>query len=258
MESSTLIVKNLHVQINGKEILKGLDLTVRSGEIHAIMGPNGSGKSTLAHVLLGHPSFSVSKGTILFGKHDLLKLPPNKRAQLGLFLSFQYPFEVQGLGLNKFLFHAYKGRFPQEKINPLELQKKIKEVSEELHFSPAFSKRDLNVGFSGGEKKRSEVLQLRLFKPSLAVLDETDSGLDIDSLKLVSEVVNKMRSPSFSALVITHYKRILDYLKPDFVHVLYDGKLVLSDGLELADALEQKGYTGLLHEKGISIQGLQE
>ncbi len=253
MAAGVLEVRNLHAQIEGKEILKGLDLTVRPGEIHALMGPNGSGKSTFASVLMGHPKFSVSQGSIRFGGKELNELSPTERAKLGLFLSFQYPFEVQGLSLSKFLFHAYKARFPSEKISPLDFQKKLKALLEELRMEPSFSGRDLNVGFSGGEKKRSEILQLKLLKPSLAVLDETDSGLDIDSLKLVAESVDKMRSPHFSAIVITHYKRILNYLKPDFVHILYHGKLVASGGPELADQIEQHGYRELLKEKGIEV-----
>lgn len=253
MGRNALVVRNLHAQIEGKEILKGLDLTIHSGEIHAIMGPNGSGKSTFASVLMGHPKFLVSQGSIRFDGKELNEMPPTERARLGLFLSFQYPFEVQGLSLSKFLFHAYKARFPGEKISPLDFQKKLRALLEELHMDPSFSGRDLNVGFSGGEKKRSEILQLKLLKPTLAILDETDSGLDIDSLKLVAESVDKMRSPQFSAIVITHYKRILNYLKPDFVHILYHGKLVASGGSELADQLEQHGYRQLLKEKGIEV-----
>lgn len=253
MDSKSLVVKDLHANIGDKEILKGFGITVKSGEVHAIMGPNGSGKSTFASVLLGHPKFEVTKGTIVFEGHDLVDLSPNERAKLGLFLSFQYPFEVQGLGMGKFLYAAYKARFPEEKMTPLAFQQKLKGILSELHMDASFGTRDLNVGFSGGEKKRAEILQLKMLRPRLAVLDETDSGLDIDSLKLVSEAVQEMRSPEFSAIVITHYKRILNYLKPDFVHVMYNGQIVESGGAELAERLEQHGYRGLLKEKGIAL-----
>lgn len=251
--SNGLAVTNLHAKIESKEILKGFSIHVKPGEVHAIMGPNGSGKSTFASVLMGHPKFEVTDGDLSFDGSDLAQLSPDERAKLGLFLSFQYPFEVQGLGFGKFLFAAYKSRFPEEKISPLAFSQKLKSVLSELHMKPDFSSRDLNVGFSGGEKKRAEILQLKLLKPRLAVLDETDSGLDIDSLKLVAETVQSMRSPQFSALVITHYKRILNYLKPDFVHVMYDGKIVASGGPELAERLEQQGYKELLKEKGIKV-----
>ncbi|MFH0954658.1 MAG: Fe-S cluster assembly ATPase SufC [Candidatus Micrarchaeota archaeon] len=253
MVSHSLIVKNLHAKVGEKEILKGFNLSVKAGEIHAIMGPNGSGKSTFASVLMGHPKFEVTKGSIVFEDRNLADLSPDERAKLGLFLSFQYPFEVQGLGMGKFLYAAYKARFPEEKMTPLAFQQKLKAILSELHMDASFGTRDLNVGFSGGEKKRAEILQLKLLRPRLAVLDETDSGLDIDSLKLVAQSLDSMRSPDFSAVVITHYKRILNYLKPDFVHVLYDGRIVESGGAELAERLEQQGYRVLLAEKGIAI-----
>jgi len=248
-----LVVTNLHAGIESKEILKGFGITVKPGEVHAIMGPNGSGKSTFASVLMGHPKFEVTDGRMHFNGSDLLELSPDARARLGLFLSFQYPFEVAGLSVAKFLFAAYKARFPEEKILPLLFQQKLKALLSELRMDPSFSGRDLNVGFSGGEKKRAEILQLKLLRPRLAVLDETDSGLDIDSLKLVAESVNALRSPDFSAIVITHYKRILNYLKPDFVHVIYDGCVVASGGHELADRLESQGYHALLKENGIEL-----
>jgi Fe-S cluster assembly ATP-binding protein len=258
VSSNSLVIRNLHAGVNGQEILNGLDLQIRPGEIHALMGPNGSGKSTLASVLMGNPRFVVSNGRIELNGKSVLGMTPDQRARLGLFLSFQYPFEVPGLSMGKFLFHAYQARFPNEKISPLQFRQKLNAVLAELRMDPSFGGRDLNVGFSGGEKKRCEILQLRLLNPSLAVLDETDSGLDIDSLKLVAETVNKMRSKEFSCLVITHYQRILDYLKPDFVHVLYNGKMVVSGGPELAEELEGKGYRQLFQEKGIAVPAVLE
>ncbi len=252
MVESGLRVKSLHASIGEKEILKGFGISVKPGEVHAIMGPNGSGKSTFASVLMGHPKFEVTNGSLFYDDHDLSELSPDERAKLGLFLSFQYPFEVQGLGFGKFLFAAYKTRFPNEKLTPLAFSQKLKIVLSELHMNPDFSSRELNVGFSGGEKKRAEIVQLKLLKPRLAVLDETDSGLDIDSLKIVAQAVESLRQPDFSAVVITHYKRILNYLKPDFVHVMFDGQIVESGGPELAERLEQNGYKGLLFEKGIA------
>jgi Fe-S cluster assembly ATP-binding protein len=251
---SLLEVSDLHCRIGEKEILRGIDLTVNKGEVHAIMGPNGSGKSTLSSVLLGHPKFEVTKGKIHFQGKDLADLDTDERARLGLFLSFQYPFEVQGLGFSKFLFAAYKARFPGKKMSPLDFQKLLAEKSAVLHMPPEFTRRELNVGFSGGEKKRAEILQMMVLEPALAILDETDSGLDIDSLKLVAEAVHKLRSPESSAVVITHYKRILNYLKPDFVHVLFEGRIVASGDMSLADELESNGYKNLLKRQGIEAQ----
>ncbi|MBS3061109.1 MAG: Fe-S cluster assembly ATPase SufC [Candidatus Diapherotrites archaeon] len=246
-----LSVKDLHAQIDGKNILNGIDLSVKKGEVHAIMGPNGSGKSTLSNVIMGHPKFVVTKGSISFEGKDVLELSPDKRSRLGLFLSFQYPFEVQGLGFSKFLFSAYKARFPNKKISVLDFQKLLKSKAEALHMTPEFTKRELNVGFSGGEKKRAEILQLMMLEPKLAILDETDSGLDIDSLKLVAESVNRLRGPDFSAIVITHYKRILNYLKPDVVHVLSEGRIVASGDMSLADELEANGYKTVLQKSAM-------
>ncbi|MDO8624547.1 MAG: Fe-S cluster assembly ATPase SufC [Candidatus Diapherotrites archaeon] len=245
---SLLKVSNLHCTIEGKEILKGIDLEINKGEVHAIMGPNGSGKSTLSNVLLGHPKFVVTEGSVSFNGVDLLALDTDERARMGLFLSFQYPFEVQGLGFSKFVYQAYKARFPDQKSSVLDFQKLLAQRARELRIPPEFTKRELNVGFSGGEKKRAEILQMLMLQPELAILDETDSGLDIDSLKLVAESVNKLRAPDFSAVVITHYKRILNYLKPDFVHVLYEGKIVASGGMSMADDLEAHGYKNMMDD----------
>ncbi len=246
-----LKISDLHASIDGKEILKGINLSVKAGEVHAVMGPNGSGKSTLSNVLMGHPKYTVTKGSVLWNGKKLLNESADARARNGLFLSFQYPFEVQGLGFSKFLYAAYKARFPDRKTSVLDFQKKLREKTESLAMSGEFTRRELNVGFSGGEKKRAEILQMLMLEPRLAILDETDSGLDIDSLKLVAESVNKMRSPDFSAIVITHYSRILNYLKPDFVHVLYDGRMVASGDMSLCHELESKGYKELLESHGV-------
>lgn len=246
-----LAIKDLHASIKNKPILKGLTLTIQPGEVHAIMGPNGSGKSTLSNVIMGHPHYEVTSGSVTFDGQNVLAMEPDARAKLGLFLSFQYPFEIPGLSFSKFLYQSYKQVHPEEKIGILDFQKIIKSKVNELAMKEDFTKRELNVGFSGGEKKRAEILQMMVLKPRMAILDETDSGLDIDSLKLVSESVNKMKSPTFSALVITHYKRILNYLEPDFVHVLVDGKIIESGDKTLADQLEEKGYQWLLKEKGL-------
>jgi len=251
MAEKILEVKDLHVKVEGKEILKGVNLAINQGEVHALMGPNGAGKSTLSNVLMGHPKYEVTRGSIRFLDNDLLEMGSSERAVAGMFLSFQHPFEVQGLGFTKFLYAAYKATHPKEKATLFKFKKIMKEKLEMLQMDPKFGDRELNVGFSGGEKKRAEILQMAVLNPKLALLDETDSGLDIDSLKLVSQAVNKMKGPGFSALVITHYNRILEYLKPDFVHVFVDGRIVSSGTKELADRLEQKGYKALLKELGV-------
>ncbi len=255
---TALEIIDLHASVEGKEILKGINLRIEKGEIHAIMGPNGSGKSTLSNIIMGHPKYEVTQGKIFFNDKNVLGMTPDERGRTGLFLSFQYPFEIQGLGFTRFLLAAFKARFPEKEINPLDLQKLLKEKAELLHFKSEMIRRELNVGFSGGEKKRAEILQMLVLQPSMALLDETDSGLDIDSLKLVSDAVNSMRSKEFSALIVTHYKRILNYLKPDFVHVLCNGKIIASGDKTLADKLEEKGYKEFLIEQGIEEKVVKE
>ncbi|MCR4368327.1 MAG: Fe-S cluster assembly ATPase SufC [archaeon] len=251
--ASVLNVSGLTAGIEGKQILKGLSLEAKQGEIHAIMGPNGSGKSTLANVIMGNPKYEVTGGKITLDKKNVLEMQTDERAKAGLFLSFQYPFEIQGLTFSKFLHAAYKSHYPMEAMSLVKFRAKLKETAKPLNMGEDFIDRELNVGFSGGEKKRAEILQMMVLRPKIAILDETDSGLDIDSLKLVSQAIERMRSPEFGAIVITHYKRILNYLKPDFVHVMHDGKIVKSGGMELAQQLEEKGYSEILAETGIKI-----
>ncbi len=247
---SQLDVKDLHASIEGKEILKGVDFSVKQGEIHAVMGPNGSGKSTLASTIMGHPRFKVTKGDILFDSVSLLPLAPDVRARKGVFLAFQYPFEVPGVSLATFLRTAYnavrqggkKGDLGQEMMSVIEFRKLLKEKLNLLDMDDSFSTRYLNDGLSGGEKKRCEILQLAILQPKIAVLDETDSGLDIDSVKIVAEGVNKLVGPHMGVMIITHYQRILRYIRPNHVHILLDGRIVKSGGPELAEALEEKGY----------------
>ncbi len=235
-----LEIRDLHVSIDGKQILKGISLVVNPGEVHALMGPNGSGKSTLSYVLAGHPRYKVEQGDILVDGQSILKMSPDERAKLGFFLAFQNPLEVQGVGLSKFLFALAK--LKDKNISMIDFKKQLDENLSLLTVERSFIERDVNVGFSGGEKKRAEVLQLLTLKPSLAVLDEMDSGLDVDSLQLLSKAVGALRSPGFSALVITHYQRLLNYLKPDVVHVLIDGKIVASGDSKLALDVEKNGY----------------
>ena len=238
-------IVDLHANIEGKEILKGLNLTVASGEIHAIMGPNGSGKSTLANILAGREEYQVSSGKIEFDGKDLLALSTEDRAREGLFLAFQYPVEIPGVSNVNFLksalneIRAHKGLKP---LSAKEFLAMVKEKSALVELDSKLASRSVNEGFSGGEKKRNEIFQMAMLEPKLAILDETDSGLDIDALRIVANGVNKLRSPKNAALVITHYQRLLDYIIPDFVHVLYDGKIVKSGGKELALELEEKGY----------------
>ena len=240
-----LEIKNLHVSVDGSEILKGLDLSLNSGEVHAIMGPNGSGKSTLSHVIAGRDGYEITGGRIIFKDEDLTGLEPEERAAKGLFLAFQYPVEIPGVANTTFLKEAlnsirrYHG---EDELDALQFIKMMRKKTEELGISDDMLKRAVNVGFSGGEKKRNEVLQMAVLNPSLAILDETDSGLDIDALKIVAEGVNKLRSPKRSMLIITHYQRLLDYIVPDKVHVLANGTIQRTGGKELALELEEKGY----------------
>jgi Fe-S cluster assembly ATP-binding protein len=243
-----LRIEGLTAEIDGKQILKGIDLEVPTGEIHAIMGPNGSGKSTLSYVLSGREGYEITGGSVTFGGHDLLAMAPEERAAAGLFLAFQYPVELPGVGNAMFLRTALnairKGRGESE-MDAMQFLKMARERLKSLQISEDMLKRGVNVGFSGGEKKRNEVLQMALLQPKFAILDETDSGLDIDALKIVSDGVNALRGPGFSALVITHYQRLLDYIVPDRVHVLMNGRIVQSGGPELAKQLEASGYASV-------------
>jgi Fe-S cluster assembly ATP-binding protein len=244
---SELIIKNLHVSIEDKEILKGVDMTVKQGEIHAIMGPNGTGKSTLAYTLMGHPSYKVTNGEIWFKDKNLLDLPADERSRMGLFLAFQYPVAIPGVTVANFLRSAINSRRHvdnhEDKGMPiLEFRKMLKEKLELLKMDPAVAGRYLNDGFSGGEKKRAEILQMATLKPEISILDETDSGLDIDALRIVAEGVNALSGPDLGVLIITHYQRLLNYIKPQFVHVMLAGRIVESGGPDLALQLEERGY----------------
>ena len=244
---SELDVRNLHVSLQGKEILKGFSLVVRQGEVHAIMGPNGTGKSTLAYTLLGHPNYEVTGGEILLDGENILDLEPDERARLGLFLAFQYPVAIPGVTVANFLRTAINARRraanPEDKGVPIpEFRKMLKQKMEMLKVDPNFAGRYLNDGFSGGEKKRAEILQMAVLKPKIAILDETDSGLDIDALRIVSEGVNALRGGDLGVLLITHYQRMLNYIAPDWVHIMLDGRIVESGKAELALHLEEHGY----------------
>jgi Fe-S cluster assembly ATP-binding protein len=248
-----LKIEDLQVEIDGQEIVKGLDLEVGKGEIHAIMGPNGSGKSTLANVLMGHPRYEVTGGSITFQGQDVFELEPDERAKLGMFLAFQYPSEVPGVSVANFLRTAINS-VREEELSPMEIYRLLQEKMSIMQMDPKFAERYLNEGFSGGEKKRNEILQMLMLDPKLAIMDETDSGLDIDALQVVAKGVNEMKGPEFSAVIITHYQRILRYIEPDRVHVMLDGRLVTSGGKELADDLEEKGYDWVRQEFGASAQ----
>jgi Fe-S cluster assembly ATP-binding protein len=248
-----LKIEDLYVEIDGQEIVKGLDLEVGKGEIHAIMGPNGSGKSTLANVLMGHPRYEVTEGSITFQGEDVFELEPDERAKLGMFLAFQYPSEVPGVSVANFLRTAVNS-VREEQLNPMEMYRLLQEKMSIMQMDPKFAERYLNEGFSGGEKKRNEILQMLMLDPKLAIMDETDSGLDIDALQVVAKGVNEMKGPEFSAVIITHYQRILRYIEPDRVHVMLDGRLVTSGGKELADDLEEKGYDWVRQEFGAGAQ----
>ena len=241
MSDATLVIEDLHVSVEDKEILHGLDLAVEPGKIHALMGPNGSGKSTLAYALAGHPRYRVTNGKVTFRGEDVLGLTADERARLGMFLAMQYPVEVPGVSVTNFLrtaVNAVRG----EDVPVRQFARDLREHMQALEMDPRFAERSLNEGFSGGEKKRHEILQMALLRPRLAILDETDSGLDIDALKVVSDGVNRLRGPELGILLITHYTRILRYVAPDSVHVMVDGRVVQSGGPELADELEERGY----------------
>lgn len=246
-----LVIKDLHASINGKEILKGLSLTVKPGEIHAIMGPNGSGKSTLSSVIAGNPAFEVTHGSIEFHDKDLLELAPEERANEGIFLSFQYPVEIPGVSMVNFMRaaineqHKYRN---EPAISATDFLRLMREKKELVEMDSKLTNRSVNEGFSGGEKKKNEIFQMAMLEPKLAILDETDSGLDIDALRIVANGVNKLKSPDNATILITHYQRLLDYITPDFVHVLYDGAIVKSGGKELALELEARGYDWIKQE----------
>jgi Fe-S cluster assembly ATP-binding protein len=240
-----LEIKDLHVEIDGKEILKGLDLSVNAGEVHAIMGPNGSGKSTLAYVLAGKEDYEPTQGRALFDGENLLEMEPDERAAAGLFLAFQYPLEIPGVATMTFLrtaLNAQRKKRGEPELSTPEFLKKVRDIAKKLAIDPEMLRRGVNVGFSGGEKKRNEVLQMALLEPRLAILDETDSGLDIDALKIAADGVNRLRAPDRAFVVITHYQRLLNYIVPDVVHVLSAGRIVRTGGKELAMELEARGY----------------
>ena len=240
-----LKIDNLHAGINGKEILKGINLEVGAGQVHAIMGPNGSGKSTMSNVLVGHPAYQVTDGSVIFKGKNLLEMTPEQRAHEGLFMSFQYPVEIPGVSITNFMKAAVNARRKAQGLEPLKPAEFIRMMKEKMAFvqmKGEFAKREVNVGFSGGEKKRNEIFQMAMLDPTLSILDETDSGLDVDALRIVAEGVNALHTPEKSAIVITHYQRLLDYIVPDIVHVLKDGRIVRTAGKELVDQIEQNGY----------------
>ena len=246
-----LEVKNLHATIAGKEILKGINLTINDGEIHAIMGPNGSGKSTLSAVLTGNPLYTVTEGEAIFNGKNLLDMKPEDRAREGLFLSFQYPVEIPGVSMTNFMRAAINAKREYQGLEPLntsEFMKLMREKRELVELDSKLARRSVNEGFSGGEKKRNEIFQMAVLEPRLSILDETDSGLDVDALRIVSEGVNKLKSENNATIVITHYQRLLDYLKPEFIHVLYKGRIVKSGGPELALEIEKRGYDWIKEE----------
>jgi Fe-S cluster assembly ATP-binding protein len=251
---SDLEIKDLRVSVENREILKGISLAISKGEVHAVMGPNGSGKSTLSNTLMGHPGYKVEGGEVLFKGRNIVELTPDERSRLGLFLALQYPIVVPGITMNNFLRTAlnahrgYDGKDKSKAVSPKEFRSLVEPYLDTLKIEKSFLNRYINEGFSGGEKKRVEILQMAVLKPELAILDETDSGLDIDSIKYVSEALNKMRGPDLGVLIITHYTRILEFIKPDFVHVLVNGNFVLSGGPEVADRLEAHGYSEWVDE----------
>lgn len=249
--NDTLVIHDLHVAVGGAEILKGVDLMIPAGEVHALMGPNGSGKSTLSFALMGHPNYEVTRGEVLLGDRDLLAMLPDERAKAGVFLAFQYPHEVAGVRLQDFLRTATIAVTPG-RFSLAQFVDRLDEAMKALQMDKAYLTRSLNEGFSGGEKKRAEILQMMMLQPRLAILDETDSGLDIDALRIVSEGVNSLRGSGFSALIITHYQRILNYIQPDRVHVMHRGRIALTGGRELALELEARGYEILREEAALA------
>ncbi|HEY7364739.1 MAG TPA: Fe-S cluster assembly ATPase SufC [Methylomirabilota bacterium] len=243
-----LSIRNLHASVAGKEILHGVDLEMAAGEVHAVMGPNGSGKSTLAQVLAGHPAYTVTGGEVLYQGRDLLALPPEERARAGVFLAFQYPVEIPGVSNAQFLKGAInerRARRGQDELDAMEILQLLRDKLALIEMDPSFLSRAVNEGFSGGEKKRNEILQMAVLEPTLAILDETDSGLDIDALRIVAGGINRLRGPDNAVILVTHYQRILNYIAPDRVHVLAGGRIVRSGGKELAQELEARGYEGL-------------
>jgi Fe-S cluster assembly ATP-binding protein len=246
---SDLEIRDLHVSVDNREILKGITLGISKGEVHAVMGPNGSGKSTLSNTLMGHPGYKVEGGEVLFKGRNIVELTPDERSRLGLFLALQYPIVVPGITMNNFLRTAlnahrgYDGKDKSKAVSPKEFRSLVEPFLDTLKIEKSFLSRYINEGFSGGEKKRVEILQMAVLKPEIAILDETDSGLDIDSIKYVSEAINQMRGADLGVLIITHYTRILEFIQPDFVHVLVNGNFVLSGGPEVADQLEARGYS---------------
>ena len=252
-----LKIENLHAGIDGKEILKGINLEVNAGEVHAIMGPNGSGKSTMSNVLVGHPSYNVTQGKVTFKDKDLLAMSAEERSHQGLFMSFQYPVEIPGVSMTNFMRTAINEKrkaLGQQPLSPTDFLKLIKEKRDLVKLDSKFMNRSVTEGFSGGEKKRNEIFQMAMLEPSLSILDETDSGLDIDALRIVADGVNRLKSPETSVIVITHYQRLLDYIKPDIVHVLYQGRIIKTAGPELALELEERGYDWVIKEYEDSLK----
>jgi Fe-S cluster assembly ATP-binding protein len=258
MTENLVTIDGLHVEVDGREIIRGLDLTLNKGEVHAIMGPNGSGKSTLAYVLTGRPGYEVTAGKVTYKGEDILDLAPDERAKLGIFLAFQYPTEVPGVSVVNFLRTAYNSIHADAAKSAMDFRLYLQEKVDLLEIPSELVDRYVNQGFSGGEKKRNEILQMAVLQPELAILDETDSGLDIDALKHVSAGVNKLRGPDVGILLITHYQRLLNYIEPDVVHVLVNGRIVESGGPELATRLEAEGYAGLAKELGLSHETVAE
>lgn len=253
MSDAEIKIVNLHARCEEKPILKGVNLTINKGEVHALMGPNGSGKSTLSNVIMGHPSYEVTEGEIWIKGQNIVEMEPDERARLGIFLAFQYPVAIPGVTVAKFLKSSTDAILGEKKRTASEFLKELRENMKFLEMNEVFLNRFLNDGFSGGEKKRMEILQMLMLKPCFAVMDETDSGLDIDALQVVSKGVNKLTGPDFSLLVITHYERILKHIKPDHLHVLIDGKIVMTGGPELVKELEEKGYDWIRQEFGQEV-----